>query len=125
MRRCDENCVPPVNRQTALVLVAYCKSSREEVEHRLCPGRVHWELHALSLQTSSKRLKELPPPQNWTDFADGGATLRVTSDLFPDTDGYVTYEIKASGQLARFGVAHCYVTVTLRTRLSGREWSKK
>ena len=96
LRRCDENCLN-VDRRKPLVLCATCKTRPSDAELP-CPGQVTWEAQALGV-ASLKRPGGLPPSQNWTRYGGRNARLTAPSRLFPRTDGYVMYEIRASGQL--------------------------
>jgi len=78
------------------VLGAYCLANFSDVE-RLCSGvGVRWELEELSVPSS--KAETIHRYRNWTELANGGAMLNVSSNALPFTVDYAAFEVKAYGQ---------------------------
>jgi len=99
--RCRQNCDQEVNRKQVLELVAHCSASASDAGWP-CSGKVRWSLTALSVTSHSSAAKDhLWRHRDWTTYAvDGGALWKADSHALPHSRGFITYEIRASGQSA-------------------------
>jgi len=98
-----------------MVLRAHCSHNSSNVGPP-CSGTVRWEMTLLSVASAEAVQKDAERRQRLSGVIDGGNTLTATRDMLPQTTGYVTYEIKASGQSAHiFVIVHCFNTNTKLT----------